>query len=47
MILSMGIWEEEYNIAIGSDIHCVIYKDTPSTRLAKKKDSSSKDELAP
>ena len=47
LILSLGIWEEEDNIAIESDITCVIYKYMPRKRLEKKKDSASKDEVAP
>ena len=46
MILSLGIWEEEYTIAIDSYITCVIYTDMPSTRLEKKKDGEFKDEVA-
>ena len=42
----MGIWEEEDNIAIDSEINCFIYTDTPRTRLENKKDSASNDEVA-
>ena len=47
LIISLFIWKEEYNIAIDSYIPCVIYTYIPRTRLEKKKDSASKDEVAP
>ena len=47
LILSLVIWEEENNIAIDIYVPCVIYIDMPRTRLAKKKDGASKDEVAP
>ena len=47
MIISLVMWEEEYNISIDSDIPCIIYTDMPITRLENKKDSASKDEVDP
>ena len=47
LIISLGIWKYEDNIAIDSDISCIIYTDMPRTRLGKKKDGASKDEVAP
>ena len=47
MILSMGTWEEDDNIAIDGNIPCVIYTYMPRKRLANNKDSASKDEVAP
>ena len=44
MIISLGIWEEEDNIAIDIYIPCVIYIDIPSTGLAKKNDVASEAE---
>ena len=46
LILSLGIWEEEDNIAIYSTITCVINTDMPRTRLKKKKDNASKYEVS-
>ena len=47
MILSLGIWEEEYNIGIDSGITCAIYTNMPGTRLANKNDYASKYEVSP
>ena len=47
LILSLGIWEEEDNIAIEINIPCVIYTYMPRTRSEKKKDSASKYEVDP
>ena len=47
MILSLGIWEEEDNIAIDRNIPCVVYTYMPMTGLAKKKDGASKYEVTP
>ena len=46
LILSLWIWEEEYNIDIDSNIPCVIYADMPRTRLENKKDGASEAEVA-
>ena len=45
MTLNMGIWEDEYNISLGSDITCVIYADIRRERLSNNNDGTSKDEL--
>ena len=46
LILSLGIWEQEYKIAIESNNPCVIDKDMPRKILENKKGSTSKDEVA-
>ena len=46
MILSLGIWEEEDNIAIDRNIPCVVYTYMPMTGLAKKKDGASESGVA-
>ena len=47
LILGLGIWEGEDNIAIDVNIPCVIYTDMTSTGLANKKDGASKYGVAP
>ena len=39
LILSLGMWDEEDNIAIGSDITCVIYTDIQRTRFENKNET--------
>ena len=39
------MWEEEDNIAIGSNINCVVYVDMPRISFTKKKDNASEAEV--
>ena len=46
MIISLGIWEEEDNIAIDIYIPCVIYIDIPRKSFSMKKGDASEAEAA-